>query len=103
MSEFGNRLKELRVAKNWNQEDLAQAMGLTQASISQFEKGLRIPTPANINKFAEVLGVSRESLAGDNDGKFEKEMLMRNISNLTPETLRKINEIVEMYKNNQNK
>jgi transcriptional regulator with XRE-family HTH domain len=103
MSEFGNRLKELRVAKNWNQEDLAQAMGLTQASISQFEKGLRIPTPANINKFAEVLGVSRESLAGENDGKFEKEMLMRNISNLTPENLRKINEIVEMYKNSQKK
>lgn len=103
MSEFGNRLKELRIAKKWNQEDLANAMGLTQASISQFEKGQRIPTPANINKFAEVLGVSRESLAGENDGKFEKEMLMRNIRDLTPETLRKINEIVEIYKNNQKK
>lgn len=103
MAEFGNRLKELRIAKNWNQEDLANAMGLTQASISQFEKGQRIPTPANIKKFAEVLGVSRESLAGENDGKFEKEMLMRNIRDLTPETLRKINEIVEIYKNNQKK
>lgn len=103
MSEFGNRLKELRIAKKWNQEDLANAMGLTQASISQFEKGQRIPTPANINKLAEVLGVSRESLAGENDGKFEKEMLMRNIRDLTPETLRKINEIVEIYKNNQKK
>lgn len=99
MSEFGSRVKEARINKGWNQEKLAEEMNLTQASISQFENGQRLPTPANIKKFAEVLEVSRESLAGENNGQFEKEILMRNIKDLSPENLRKINDYVELFKN----
>lgn len=98
MAIFGDRLKEARIQKGWNQGELAEAMTLTQASISQFEKGQRLPTPNNINKFAEVLGVSRDFLAGENEGEFEKEMLMRNLKNLTPESLKKINEYVDLIK-----
>lgn len=98
MAEFGDRLKKAREQKVWNQEQLAQAMDLTQASISQFEKGQRLPTPNNIDKFAEVLGVTRELLAGGNEGDFETQMLMRNIKNLSQEDLRKVNEWVEILK-----
>lgn len=101
MAIFGERLKKARINKGWNQNQLAEEMGVTQASISQFEQGLRLPTPANIDKFAEKLGVTREYLAGDNEAEFEKEMLMRNLKNLSPETLRKINAMVEMIKANQ--
>jgi transcriptional regulator with XRE-family HTH domain len=103
MAEFGDRLKKEREKKGWNQEQLAQAMDLSQASISQFEKGQRLPTPNNITKFAKVLGVSREYLAGENEGDFETQMLMRNIKNLSQEDLRKINEWVEMLKKSLNK
>lgn len=103
MAEFGERLKKIREEKGLNQKQLAQDMGLTQASISQFEKGQRLPTPNNINKFAKVLGVTRESLAGGNDGDFETQMLMRNIKNLSQEDLRKVNEWVEMLKKSLNK
>lgn len=98
MAIFGERLKEARARKGLNQEQLAEAMGLTQASISQFEKGQRLPTPKNIDKFAEVLGVPREILAGDNEGEFEKEMLMRNLKTLSPESIRMINQLVENLK-----
>lgn len=98
MTEFGNRLKEARLNKGLSQEELADAMNLSQASISQFEKGLRLPTPANISKFAEVLDVPREFLAGEDEGRFEKEMLMRNIKSLSPESIKKINDYIELLK-----
>lgn len=101
MAEFGTRLKNARESKDINQQELAELMGLTQASISQFEKGQRIPTPKNISKFAEVLGVSREYLAGDNEAKFEHELLMRNLKNLSPESLQKINDYVQYIKDRQ--
>ena len=101
MTEFGKRLKEERVKKGWNQEELAEKMGLKQASISQFEKGTRLPTPANVTKFCQILGIPRENLAGESNGRFEKEMLMRNIQNISNESLKKINEYAELLKDKE--
>ncbi len=98
MSEFGERLRTARIDKGMNQEELADAIGLTQASISQFEKGLRMPTPANIRKFAQILDIREEDLAGQNQGEFEKTLLMRNIRDLSPDSLNKINDYVEIVK-----
>ena len=98
MSEFGERLRKARIDKGMNQEELADTIGLTQASISQFEKGLRMPTPANIRKFAQILDIREEDLAGQNQGEFEKTLLMRNIRDLSPDSLNKINDYVEIVK-----
>ena len=98
MPEFGERLKKAREDKGMRQDELAKAMGLTQASISQFENGQRLPTPANIRKFAQVLGVPEGVLAGEDKGGFEKTLLMRNIQSLSPESLSKNNEYVEFIK-----
>ena len=98
MSEFGERLRTARIDKGMNQEELADAIELTQASISQFEKGLRMPTPANIRKFAQILDIREEDLAGQNQGEFEKTLLMRNIRDLSPDSLNKINDYVKIVK-----
>ena len=101
MSEFGERLRQARIDKGMNQEELAGAMGLTQASISQFEKGLRMPTPSNIRKFAQILNIHEEDLAGQNQGEFEKTLLMRNIRGLSPDSIYKINEYAAMIKRDE--
>ena len=101
MSEFGKRLRRARQNKGMLQEDLAQAMGLTQASISQFEKGQRTPTPANIRKLAQILGVKEEDLAGKDKGNFERALLMRNMRDLSPGSLSRINEYVELIKESE--
>ena len=101
MTEFGERLREARIDRGMNQGELADAIGLTQASISQFEKGLRMPTPANIRKFAQILDIREEDLAGQNQGEFEKTLLMRNIRDLSPSSLNKINEYVELIKRDE--
>ncbi len=101
MPEFGERLRKARIGKGMNQQDLADAIEMTQASISQFEKGLRMPTPANVRKFAQILGVQEEDLAGQSQGEFEKTLLMRNIRDLSPDSLSKINEYAEMIKRDE--
>lgn len=101
MAEFGNRLREARLRKDLSQNELADAMGLTQASISQFEKGQRLPTPANITKLSAILDVPRDFLAGEDKGEFEKALLMRNIKQLTPESIKKINEFAEFIKSQE--
>jgi transcriptional regulator with XRE-family HTH domain len=102
MTNFGEKLRRARQDKGWNQEDLAKAVNISQAAISQFEKGQRMPTPANIEKFSEVLGISKDMLVGEEIGEFERVKLMRNIQSLSPDSVRKINDIVEMIRNSDN-
>lgn len=98
MSSFAENLKKVRIDKGWNQGQLAQAIGVSQTAISQFEKGLRFPTPANINKFAEILGVSSDYLLGDEDMTNERIKLMRSMHGLSPEGLKKVEEFIKMVK-----
>lgn len=101
MSEFGERLRQARLNKGMSQQELSEAVGMTQASISQFEKGLRMPTPANLGKFAEILDLQDEDLVGETQGEFEKKMLMRNIRNLSTDSLNKINEYAAMIRRDE--
>ena len=100
-SEFRNRLRGAREQKRMSQGELANAVGLSQASVSQFEKGQRQPTPAIIRKLAKALDVSEEALAGQDKGDFEKAMLMRNINDLSPESHTKINDYVHVIRENE--
>jgi transcriptional regulator with XRE-family HTH domain len=98
MKEFGERLKQARSAKGISQEELAKAMNLTQGSISQFEKGLRLPTPLNIERFCEILGIPKENLIGkeeQNSIDVERVRLMRNIKSLPSEEIEMLNKIAE--------
>ncbi len=98
MESFGNRLLNARKSKKMTQDELADKTGLSQAAISQFEKDQRVPVPATISKIAKCLGIEREQLAGQNETEFQTKILMRNLDGLRPESIKKINEIVEIYK-----
>jgi len=56
------RLRELRLAENMTQEELAAATDLTQSTISRLEKGGRLPRPKTLRRLAEALGVEPEEL-----------------------------------------
>ena len=44
MNKFPERLKELRLEKNFSQDKLSEETGISQAIISLYEKGQRSPT-----------------------------------------------------------
>lgn len=63
--DFGARLKAHLRAKNWNQSDLARATGLGRDSISTYIAGTVRPTPKNLAKISQALGVQPVDLVPD--------------------------------------
>ena len=54
---LGGRIRQLRTAKNWTQEDLAGECGLDRSYVSGLEVGRRNPTYLNLLKIAKTLGM----------------------------------------------
>ena len=51
-----NQIKKLRVNKELTQKQLADACGVTQGTVAQWEKGICFPKAEKIPKLALVLG-----------------------------------------------
>lgn len=62
---FGERVRRLRIARGWDQRQLAEAAGIGQMSVSQSERDL-IPgvTALTVSLLATALGVSMDYLWG---------------------------------------
>lgn len=56
------RLKILRLMANFTQAEAAAAVGVTQAALSDWENGKYKPSPAAINKLAEVYRVTEAEI-----------------------------------------
>lgn len=59
---FGRRVTGLRDERNWTQEDLAAASGVSTRSISSIENGVYSVTLDTIQKLARGLGISLSEL-----------------------------------------
>jgi methanogenic corrinoid protein MtbC1/DNA-binding XRE family transcriptional regulator len=64
MSSFATTLRQLRKQRGLRQSDLAKSLGLTQATIANYEQGSRFPDEAVLNRLADQLGVSADALLG---------------------------------------
>ena len=59
---FGKRIRELRIAKQLSQEDLAELCNLDRTYISSLERGKRNVSLRNIAVLAHSLGMSISTL-----------------------------------------
>ena len=57
-----SNIKKARLGKNWQQKQLAAAVKVTQASISNIESGSRSPSLEMIEKIARALEINPASL-----------------------------------------
>jgi transcriptional regulator with XRE-family HTH domain len=65
MQTFGERLKRIRTAKGWTQQDLAMESGVPYETIYRVERGThQEPRVSVAAKLARTLGVSLDVLAG---------------------------------------
>ncbi len=62
--DFGLRLKELRKSKGISQKRLASLVGLSETSINNYEKNVRLPTIDTLKSFAVLFRVSTDYLLG---------------------------------------
>lgn len=61
---MGELAKSLRKGKGLNQSELAELCGVHSVTISNWETGKKAPEANNVNKLAEVLGVTTDYLMG---------------------------------------
>ena len=108
---FDSKLKELRKQNNLTQAELAEALGLKRATVTQYEGGRISPSKDVLMKVANYFRVSVDDLVGQSGNSEDENSLMRvNVSN----RLNKENEytasiksaisqkiITELYKKNQ--
>ncbi len=67
MTIFGKKLKDLREDKKLSQNALSKAIGISQAAINKWEKGIIIPTIDSAALVAKFFGVTIDYLAGLED------------------------------------
>lgn len=64
---FPERLKKLRKEKNLYQKELAEILGVSRPTISQYEAGTRRPDNETLEKLADYFKVSIDYLLGRTD------------------------------------
>ena len=60
--EILNRVKELRMARGWTQEQLAEAVGVSRQSINSIERERYVPSLVLALTFAKVFGCSTDEI-----------------------------------------
>lgn len=91
---IGNRLRVLREEKELRQSDLAKKLGVSQQTISQYEKDTREPDPAMTNKIASFFGVSIDYLYGNSSERSPADKIKSALSE-DPELLKFWDELKE--------
>lgn len=59
---FGQRLRQIRTEKNIKAKDLAEALNLSKAAISQFENGSSVPSSETLLAMSQYLDVPVEKM-----------------------------------------
>lgn len=57
MNDIGSKLKTLRKGRKLTQQELADKLGITRATVSNYEVGRRSPHLSELQRFAEFYGV----------------------------------------------
>ena len=61
---LGQNLKDMRIRNKYNQEYIAEQLGVTKQTISNWEKGKRTPDINHLIKLANIYQVTLDSLIG---------------------------------------
>lgn len=59
---IANRVKELRLEREWTQEQLAEAAGVSRQSIISIERNRYVPSLELALQFARIFGCSTDSI-----------------------------------------
>ncbi|MCL2855461.1 MAG: helix-turn-helix domain-containing protein [Defluviitaleaceae bacterium] len=65
-----NRVKELREEKGLKQSELAQTLGVSQATLSNWERGVHDPANETLGQLAKLFGCSIDYLLGNSIVKY---------------------------------
>ncbi len=89
--QFGNRLREMRIAAGFmRQIDLADEIGTIVQTISNYEKGIRLPDAEMLSRIVEVLPCNADYLLGFEDKPTYSEAYIIEQTGLSAKATRKL-------------
>jgi putative transcriptional regulator len=62
MTSITNRVRELRAARGWTQEQLAEAVGVSRQSINSIERDRYVPSLRLALTFAKIFGCTTDEI-----------------------------------------
>lgn len=62
MATIRNRVRELREARRWTQQQLAEASGVSRQSINSIERGRYVPSLELALRFARLFALSTDDI-----------------------------------------
>ncbi|WP_427114169.1 helix-turn-helix domain-containing protein [Megasphaera sueciensis] len=65
---FKDKIKELRLARNLTQEEVARGTGLSASSVGMYEQGRRKPSFEVLEAFADFFNVDMNTLTAKDQG-----------------------------------
>lgn len=86
---LSQNLKNIRLKNRYNQEYVAAQLGVTNQTISNWEKGKRTPDINSLVKLANIYGVTVDTLTGS-DKRNECIELLNIVSNMNPDKRNKL-------------
>jgi transcriptional regulator with XRE-family HTH domain len=84
------RLKGLRIKKGWSLLELSLLVGVSDQTISNWERGKNEPNIENIIKLANIFNVSIDYLLGRTDNESNLDSIFMNDEYMDADELRKI-------------
>lgn len=99
MSIFSERLQESLQDSQLSQKQLAERASVTEAAVSNYLRGVRVPRGATLQRLAKALNTTTDFLLG-NEGTGKKdakiELLQRNLQKLDEEQLKKAEDVLKV-------
>ena len=89
MVDFGNRLKQLRLAAGLTQQQLADKLRITKSVVSYYELQERNPSPEVLIQLSLIFKTSTDCLLGLDNRK------MLDVSGLTDEDLALVRQLID--------
>ena len=87
---FSERLKTLRIEKGLTQSQLAQELGISNKTVSVYEKGTSLPTFDTLAKIASYFDTTTDFLIGYSDKRNPKIEKIADELNLSPNAVKAI-------------
>ena len=104
--EIGKILAEARQSKGLSQADISAQLGVSQRTVSAYEKGERRIHAEQLLKFAAITNISLDLLAGSPskiDGRSKSARILKELEKLPPEDQKVISNMIDSLSSKQSK
>ena len=98
MVELGEKIRQLRVQKEWTQVYVAKKIGVTSSIVSAYEKGTRQPSYEALIKLASLFGVSTDYLLGVSSKRSPDSQYLVSLDGLNPSKITLVIQLIDALK-----